>query len=89
MTITQIIQKDYRPGILILDSFISVIIVICMIFIGIVVAIFTWGPEKDTLLPEYYRNAPSLFYWTGFIILAIVISIYGKIKLRKEHMMEE
>lgn len=89
MTITQIKQKDHRPGILILDSFICICTIICLIIIGIIFAIFTWGPHKDTLLPEYYRSAPSLFYFTGFIILAIIITIYGKLTLRKEHMMEE
>ena len=89
MTVTQIKQKDYRLGILILDSFISTCIIICLIVIGIVFAIFSWEPYKDTLLPEYYKSPPTIFFWTGFIILAIVISFYGKLKLRKEHLMEE
>jgi len=89
MTITQIKQKDHRPGILILDSFIAICFISCFLLMGIILAIFISEPQNDTLLPDYYRYPPNIFYWTVFIILAIVISIYGKLKLRKEHLMEE
>jgi hypothetical protein len=61
---------------ILLYTVIGLIAIFSSIILGVLVAIITWSPDDPTLyLPNYFLIQPFDYYWSLFIIAAIIITI--------------